>query len=59
MNKSAHSDAKFQMLQMYEKMNYKNKFSKTIISEMIQIGILVTLLISQNMKNIPTFERPQ
>ena len=39
------------MLKMYEKINLKNKFSETIISEMVQIGILVTHLKSQNMKN--------
>ena len=36
------------MLKMYEKMNIK-KMSETIISEMILIGILVTLLRSQHM----------
>ena len=43
------------MLIMYEKnLNYlaiTNKFSETIISEMIKIGILVTFIKSQKIKN--------
>ena len=33
----------------------KRKFSKTIMFEIIQIGVLVTLLRSQNMKNIQIY----
>ena len=60
MNEKAYSDTKFQILKMCEKIkpqfygnaNKINKFIKTTLSEIIQIGILITLLKSQNMKNI-------
>ena len=52
MNEWAYADTKFQMLKIYEKIN---KFSESIISEIIQIGILVILFKSQNMKNIPVY----
>ena len=38
--------------EFYGNANKKNEFSETIVSEMIHIGILVTLLKSQNMKNV-------
>ena len=45
------------MLKMYEKITPSfygntNKFRETIMSEMIQIGILITLMKFQNMKNM-------
>ena len=37
---------------MVMQISYANKFIETFLSEMIQIGILVTLLKSHNMKYI-------
>ena len=56
---TTYSDTKLQMLKMKINFNamtmqarYINKFSETIISEVIKVGILVTFLMYQNRRYI-------